>query len=1456
MLYIVFSIPSVQKRAAVFALGRLQPRLDTEMGLAGIRIRLNSVELRGLYVTDHQQDTLLYVGRLAVQISTRDLFSNNLSVSRLRLEDFTANVNRETPDAPFNFQFLIDAFTNEQDTTLLEEPSLPWHIVVNDLILENGTLRYNILSEPTTPGRFNAKHIDIHDFNFRARVDFRNPQDMNFDIVMMSLEEKKSGFRLNDFSGRVIGMGNLLSSNTVNISVNSSFFSLTDVRFNTATQEFSLSLESETDPQDISIFAPGLAHLDNHISFSISAYGQLPEVSLSRLNLAYGEGTNIDLSAFVANVGEVESSDLSVIINNLSVSPEDLQAFIRIGAEDFESPEQLLALGDIHLQLSAEGRMNNFHYNGTIQMEQGDVTLSGIGSFENGFERLTFDGPVSVHDIQVANIIGGAVDVDNATLYTNAKVLIIRDEPVSITADGHIVSVLYNDFLYENLHFAGHLSTDSIGTNITANINTDTDFNSFDLNTELAFGSEMTFVVNGTVERLDLRPLMMRENWQMPALATHIDLNMSGETIDDMVGTMVLNNTSLTDNHFIYNPGPIFLQAFADEGNGRRIQVMTSFLEGTIEGDYYFTTIGNELIHHVLRPHLPSVITESQAHQSASARNNFSFNISLRNTEDLSFAFGLPVYNVEVANISGSVDMDGNEPVTVTANLPRLMFGTNDIRGTRIDLQTTSQAGINLNVNTYLSQERGFINARLATDAANDSINNRIGFEMRNPTAVSNGELRVSAGFLRTFQDEFMSNIRLHPATILFNDRNIVFNEATIAQRPERIEVRNFGLYDDGMLLFGIEGVASKNATDSVRLFFQNTELLNILSAFNVHNFTGAINGGIYINQALDNPMIRTENLRIENIAAHNDTIGTLIVNGDWNNVNFGLDLDAYLIDEEQRSLTIRGFVPTGDQSPYQMTVNLRIQEFDLFTILPFATDIFSELSGSLNSDINITGSISEPIVEGWVGIENGVMRVAYTDVTYYVSDRIEIRRDIVGLNNLVIRDQNGNTATLNVTLSHTNFGRMVYTANISLNDFMLLNNERRTDLMTYGNLRLSGNLNITGSPSGIFGEGSLRTSSRSRVTVAIPRIATAEEYGNVIFINVPQPADTPEFLWRHTDNLNAAGRNRLPVVMQVSLHLNQLLEAGVLLDPVSGNALEVRGDGDLNVRFDSRASTPVTLFGEYVIQDGTFHFNVLQNIRRDFNIRQGSSLTMIGNPLSTRFNIFAYYAIRADLATLSPAAFSRMSNTRVRTNALLEISGSVESLDLNPHIEVPDVSSDTQQRVSSFLTPDTKMQQFIHLVALGSFWPADGSLNFFGASNAPTQFAALALSQVLDAMFTNVLSDNWRIGTTLQPTDGTLAGTRVGVDVSGRLLNDRLHISTNLSYSEESQFAHHQQFMGEFEVEYELNSWFRLRVYNRANDRFYRRAPTTQGAGVVVTREARDFENLFRFRFRRREGE
>jgi len=131
------------------------------------------------------------------------------------------------------------------------------------------------------------------------------------------------------------------------------------------------------------------------------------------------------------------------------------------------------------------------------------------------------------------------------------------------------------------------------------------------------------------------------------------------------------------------------------------------------------------------------------------------------------------------------------------------------------------------------------------------------------------------------------------------------------------------------------------------RIFFNDTELANILAAFNVTGFAGSINGAIYVRQALDNPLIRTEDLRIENITVNNQSIGTFQIEGSWDNLYSGLDLSAFLVNEGVRNLDIQGYIPTGDRSPRPMDVNFLIDNFDLSAIQPLTSNIFSQSTGN-----------------------------------------------------------------------------------------------------------------------------------------------------------------------------------------------------------------------------------------------------------------------------------------------------------------------------------------------------------------------------------------------------------------------------------------------------------------------------------------------------------------------------
>lgn len=1452
ILVLLFTLPGVQKAAADFAIEKLKPKLKTEISIDKVRIKFfNRVELGGIYVEDQKKDTLLYAESLTVGVNFLDALHNQLDFRTIELNNFVANVNATDTVSPYNFQFIIDAFSSKNPTPK-DTTKAPFKVVFRDVKLKNGSLSYHIFSKPQTPGHFNANHLVVKRLNLHASATSIDPDNLIADIHKLSLWEH-AGIAIASLEGMVRSKGSRLWSDKLLLSFNQSDLKVARAVYDTRTQAFSVRAQSkQIHPKDVSLFVSRFSHLTQPFLFEIDAEGKLPYVNVHNLKTSYGKGTYVELEGLISDYNKYNDTDLDINIKHLRTTQDDLQSLIRIGSANYESVEQLRALGNIDLTLKARGRLSRFNYDGKITMEQGKLSLSGVGMADKKFENFSFEGPVHTQNVRVARIIGSDMPLDDATLSVVAKVVSRKGRPIDVSGRGNIASVVYNGYRFSNISFNGGYS----GSGIRGFVAMNDGVNKLDLNANMVLGKAMKVDVVGNIDKLYLKPILMRKNWEEPYLSAHIDAHFTGSDVDNLMGTLVLDNTRLSDNNFIYNPGAIHLQALPDSEGQKRIELQSSFMTATLMGDYRFTTIGDEFSR-MLHQHLPSLIAAPSKKGNKPAHNQFTFDILLNNTEDISYAFDLPFYNVEPATLKGNVNLVNSE-LTVKGNIKRLMFGSNDIRESQINLLATNDAGISVNANTYLVQDEGFINARLNSTVASDSVFNLLTYNIQSEKVKSDGELKVGLAFARLMNDELQTDISIYPTSARLNQRSLQVQPSHIRMLKDNIRISDFGIRQDDRLILGIDGIASKNIDDNVRVFFNDTELAPLLSAFQISNIDGIVKGELLVQRALQEPILHTNNLEVDKIQIYKDTIGTLHINGNMDATKSGLNLDSYLVKEGKKHFSIKGFVPTSGESD-ALDVDVDLTEIPLKWIQPFAESTFTRLSGTINSKLKVTGRTSLPITQGWLGVSDGVMQVAFTNVTYSITDTIQINPDNVGLNDLVIKDDNGHTATLSLALNHNNFGKMSYRMRMRLNDFLLLNNPARTDEQVHGNLKLSGTIAVNGTSDGIFGNVNLYNESNSKVAIELPQTASANEYQGIIYVNTPQAMDSLAFLQKKTkepEKLNTRTSTGIPINIRGNVSLDPRIEFGVLINPTTGDAVNIKGNGKLNLSFDSKADPSFLIYGDYIAKEGSVDYNLLSLRSVNFDLREGSTLTFTGNPLNTRVDITAFNRVKADLVTLSEAFRESSGNSnRVPVDAILNLKGDLEKLDLSYDIELPEASNDVKQRVNSLInTDEVRILQFGYLVAAGNFAPSSGTSESIFSDNALTSYALGSLTKGLDALFASVLSNNWTVNTNVESENSSFDNLRMGVDVTGAFFENRLRLSTNLSYGQNNDnFANQQAFMGEFDLEYDLTPSLMLRVYNQANEKYYKRSPYTQGAGVVVKKDARRFRDLFRFRFGRK---
>lgn len=120
LIIILIQTPPVQNFIRGKAVTWLEKKLNTNVDVGKIYIGFpKDVVIEKIYIEDLEKDTLLSAGKLRVDISLLKLFSNDIEINNVSLKEVTAKIKRQLPDTTFNFQFIIDAFTNadEKETT-------------------------------------------------------------------------------------------------------------------------------------------------------------------------------------------------------------------------------------------------------------------------------------------------------------------------------------------------------------------------------------------------------------------------------------------------------------------------------------------------------------------------------------------------------------------------------------------------------------------------------------------------------------------------------------------------------------------------------------------------------------------------------------------------------------------------------------------------------------------------------------------------------------------------------------------------------------------------------------------------------------------------------------------------------------------------------------------------------------------------------------------------------------------------------------------------------------------------------------------------------------------------------------------------------------------------------------------------------------------------------------------
>lgn len=1446
LIYIALSIPAVQQFVLGIAVDKLKSITKTEISIDRIQLKLfYNVGLEGIYVEDQSKDTLLYAQNLEVDISPWRLLHKTLQVNNIELEDFKINVSQKTPESDFNFQFLIDAFASDSTTAETDTTPSSLKIVINNIDLSGGSLKYDVLSEPETPGLFNASHIHISDFNSQIKLPSINPIDLDVRLVSLSMKEQ-SGLEVTNLKGQVVSEKLKILLKDLELTLPHSSIKIPQASIHPLTMDYELVTDRATiSPQDLIAFMPELRFLNNDIFLELSSSGKLPTIDIKNLNLDYGEETNITANGYISDYENYGEADINLNISNFVASSAAISDFVMLGDSAFVAPDILKELGVIRLNADLSGRLSNFNLKGEAWVKQGAVQLLATGGVDTTFESFKVNAKLQTQNFNLGALMA-MPEMGRLSMNISVDASQSPKELLSANVKGLVSRFNYNKQDLSNIPFTAYYNSQKMGAWLDANLPE----GKIEIKADMTQSKVPVIDFDLIVGQLLLDKFADFPDWKNPELSLAMKGHIVGLDVNKLEGSVELNDFKFSHDSVSLYPGKITLDIVTNNPDDKSIKLTSSFLQIDLSGKYDFLSLPNEM-DNILRAYLPGLFPphklSSRVRKKDLNHNNFNFTIQIQNTAELEAVFDLPVILEQPLLIEGVVNTIDNQ-LRASANIPLLQFGDSNIESTIVDLFNTDSL-FTFRLNSNVVQDSKTLRVKLHADMLSDTINTTL--TVRSDTADFNidATLNALAHFELDKKGEVVSSVQFTPTNIDIGKLHLTFMPALIENADERTSISNFGfLVGHGRMwskYLAVDGIVSAQEQDTLNINFTNAHVADLMQAFDINNISTIIDGDIKFTNLLDKPEMYTDNFMLSNIIIFGDTLGDFGVTSRWSDSKGAIRFDASLDKDDHKSIMAGWVYPEQDS----LDLKINLDRLSLNWLQPFMSDMLSRVSGSISTGLTAKGRISTPEVRGWLGVNDTYIGVDYTNVTYHIADTIQITPDKVGFNNLVLKDSYNNVAIADALVTYKDFSDIKYNLDLSLNNLLVLNTESRTDSLFYGKIFASGSVNIKGSDEAVDIKMNIRNGRNSNLNILIPQTTDASNYQSVVFINTPDQDTGLE------EDIVTVGQEVFPMNLDVDLNVTDNIMFKVIINPLTGDEMQVSGSGLIRFLYDSQ-SEAMSAFGNYIISQGKVKLKLQNVATMEFIIQNGSKVILNGDPMNANFDIKAYKRVKADLGTLDPSLVTGDNAMKVNVDCVLGISGNMSQMNLTYNVVLPDAPEDVQQKVNSLLsTNEQKVRQFAYLLVAGSFYSdrgGGGSSNIAGG--LLTDIASGALSAGLNALFGNVLGNKWNVGANVSSNDGTLSDMDMSVNISRSFLDDRLTFNSNLGYRTDQSLSTENSLIGDFDIQYALTRSVKLKVFSKTNDQFYKQAPFTQGVGIVYTKEAKTIRDLFKvFRKKRK---
>lgn len=1420
--YFILQSPGVQ----TFLVGKLtkhfSQKYNTTVTIKGVSVAFfNKIVLEDLLVKDQKGDSLLFVQEMVANINSFSIKKRTAEIDKLELNNTSLTIDSDSVGTP-NYQFLIDLFAKIDSPASAD--SLQFDFEMKRFEFNNASVSYGY--------RDSIGHhvIDLRNITLGISDLELQYEKIAFSITQFQLNDHKD-FRLEDFSAQFLATSD--SINLMNLHAHTTNSEITELNiridkkkpgteFDLKKMKVNLDLKkSRISLKDIGMMVPLLKGMDENIDVSGQISGTLVDLKGKNIALSMGENTQLAFDIYLNGLPDIANTYMHIDLKQSFADFNDLSKVKlpdNFPLQQLKLPSQFLEAGIVEYKGNFTGFLSDFVAFGTFKSKWGVLTTD-LSFVPSDGEKLKINGKLRTVDFKLGELFRSDL-LDGITFNGDIQgILNQKTHNFSAKVSGKIDSVYVYKYQYKNIQLNGDILNKKFdGYLLVDDPNLKLRFDGkFDLNVPVpVFNFEMQ------MGKADLRALNLDHKFKQSEISFALNANFTGNNIDNIDGLIHFSKGTYRNENDSVSFDNFDLKTFYE--NEPVLQVRSDFLDADIRGQYQFHNL-HYSVKEILAHYLPAA---GLAFPTQKTQNNFNFKLTLKDINRFTRVL-MPDLMMNPAAIDGSIN-SGNSTLTLNATFPEIHYKTAVLQKTTVNIIGNSKLEIHNNIEDFnLGSKLKIHNLSLISEAGKDVVDSKLAWN--NSDAISySGSLNTSTRFFEQKNSPHIE-ILVNPSRIYLADSLWQINSAMITVDSTLIKVNKLKLSNKSQFVM-VDGSIDDNQDSKLNILFDQIDLkaLNSFVPGNL-NIKGLLNGSLSVVEIYQRPLFLAD-LKIAELSLLRQSIGNATVQSRWDRVAKEVNAEIVLNSDDRNTLRAYGIYNPGKDS---LSVNANFDHFSLLILQPLMGTSFTNFHGDATGKVHIYGSSGHIMHDGALYASNAGLMLSELQVNYTMNDSVKFAGDKIIFPQMEVFDDFGNSGIFNGNIQHRSFSKMVYDLSVRTNRMMAFNTTPAINEQFYGKTFGSGNVRITGKGANVLIDGVVRTEKGTDMNIFLDYAEEAHEYDFLTFVNhgfqVPVEKEKAPVI-------------RSNVQMNFDIEITPDAKAQLIFNSKIGDMIRSEGSGNMQIYIDNNLN--ISMYGEYVVEQGDYLFTLQNVINKKFDIERGGTIEWNGDPNNATVDLNAIYRLKASLSELFANSNDVDLQQRIPVMVKIALSKSLSNPEIKFDIELPTAKDRINDEIRQYINTEEDMnKQILSLLVLGKFYASGVNNNLVGSTaSTATELFSNQLSNWLSQ-----ISNDFDVGFNYRPGD-QITNDEVELALSTQIFNDRVTINGNIgnNSTQKSITNNNNSLVGETDINVKLtkNGKLQLKAYNHANNLIYETSPYTQGVGLSYREDFNNFEELW----------